>query len=101
MEGIMQINKEEVEEGIVLKLEGWLDTGASEELKSALEGITGDEKCLIMDMKDLEYISSSGLRLIVTAYKKMDGRLVLKNVPEDILTIMKTTGLDKKLNIEK
>ncbi|MBQ2082524.1 MAG: STAS domain-containing protein [Lachnospiraceae bacterium] len=97
----MQINKEEVEEGIVLKLEGWLDTGASEELKGALEGITGDEKCLIMDMKDLEYISSSGLRLIVTAYKKMDGRLVLKNVSEDIFAILKTTGLDKKLNIEK
>ena len=50
-------------------------------------------------MEKLEYISSAGLRLIVAAYKKMNGALTLRNVSGEIMSVIKMTGLDKRIVI--
>ncbi len=82
-----------------LRLIGWLDTQAAPELAAMIEAISG-EGSLVMDLGALEYISSSGLRQIVAAYKKFEGRIVLKKVNPGTLDILKTTGLDKRIRIE-
>ena len=95
----MEIIKNVNEEVTTLQLVGWLDTQAAPELAAEVEALSG-EGSLIMDLGELEYISSSGLRQIVAAYKKFEGRITLKNVNPGTLDILKTTGLDKRIRIE-
>lgn len=83
-----------------LFLEGWLDTQAAPEFQAEIESITEEVESLVIDMASLEYISSSGVRLIVSAYKKMSGHLTVKNVSPDILSIFKITGIDKRINFQ-
>ena len=81
-------------------MEGWLDTQASPEMHEALETLEPEITSLILDFKGLEYISSSGVREVVTAYKKMKGDLVVKNASEGILSIFRASGIDKKVRFE-
>ena len=83
-----------------LVVEGWLDTQSAPELHDAVEGV--DQSCekLIIDLSGLEYISSSGVREIVGAYKMMRGALVVKNTSAGIMSIFKATGIDKKITFE-
>ena len=81
----------------VLKLEGWLDTQAAPELDSELEALDPKIESLIMDFEGVEYIASSGVIEVVTAYKKVNGNLTLKGVSDGIMDIFKATGIDKKI----
>lgn len=83
-----------------LFLDGWLDTQAAPELQAELEKLGENVQKLVIDMKGLEYISSSGVRQVVSAYKKMNGNLTVKNVSESIMNIFKVTGIDKRINFQ-
>ena len=83
-----------------LFLDGWLDTQAAPELQAELEKLGENVQNLVIDMKGLEYISSSGVRQVVSAYKKMNGNLTVKNVSESIMNIFKVTGIDKRINFQ-
>ena len=84
----------------VLRLEGWLDTQNAPVLAEALHGLDDGVEKLVIDMEKLEYISSAGIRQIVTAYKEMNGELTLKNLSTEVASVLHMTGLDKKLTIE-
>ena len=84
----------------VLAFEGWLDTQAAPEMHAEVEALGEDIKSIVFDFGKLEYISSSGIREVVAAYKKMDGALVVKNVSSGIMSIFKATGIDKKVRFE-
>ena len=79
---------------------GWLDTKTIPELTEALGKIPDDTTELTLDMQELEYISSSGLRQIVALHKKMNGSLTIINASKDILDVLRMTGLIKKLNVK-
>ncbi len=83
-----------------LALKGWLDTQAASDVEEALKAL--DEGCesLVLDLKELEYISSSGVRQVVAAHKKMKGNLTLRNTPESVLGVFKAIGIDKKVRFE-
>ena len=83
-----------------LYLEGWLDTQAAPEMQAELEKLDDDIESLVIDMSALEYISSSGVRQVVTAYKKMNGNLTVRNVSQGIMSIFKITGIDKRINFQ-
>ena len=83
-----------------LKVDGWLDTQASPDMQQELDALEPGIDSLVLDFADLEYISSSGVRVVVAAYKKMDGALVVKNVSSGIMSISKATGIDKKIKFE-
>ncbi|MBP3900425.1 MAG: STAS domain-containing protein [Blautia sp.] len=94
-----------VKDGTTLKvaIDGRVDTQTSPELekvlKEAMEGITDLE----LDFKDLIYISSAGLRVILGAQNRMDainGNMVIKGAAKKIVDIFKVTGFDTFLNIE-
>ena len=87
---------------LTIALEGRLDTmtapSLESELKDSLDGITD----LIFDMKDLLYISSAGLRVLLSAKKTMNrqGSMVVRNVSEDVMEIFDVTGFSDILTIE-
>ncbi|MBR4514741.1 MAG: STAS domain-containing protein [Lachnospiraceae bacterium] len=84
----------------VLTVTGWLDTQAAPELHTELENLEDGVEKLVLDLAGLEYISSSGVREVVAAYKKMNGALVVKNTSAGIMSIFKATGIDKKIKFE-
>ena len=59
-------------ESLTMKLGGRLDTTTAPELEKAFEENMDVSKDLILDMKELEYISSAGLRVLLAAQKKMN-----------------------------
>ncbi len=80
-------------------LDGWLDTTGAPQLAEALNKL--DESCteLVLDLENLEYISSAGLRQVVSAYKKMKGNVAMRNVRPEVKQVFHMAGLDKRLNI--
>ena len=83
-----------------LRLSGWLDTQSCPLLEKEISLLGEDISTLVFDCFGLEYISSGGLRLIVAAYKKMKGALTLRHVSDEIMGVIRMTGLDKRLNFE-
>ena len=85
-----------------VKVSGRLDTTTAPELdeylKQSLEGV--DE--LIIDFSDLEYISSAGLRVLLSAQKTMNtqGSMTVKGVNDIVMEIFDVTGFTDILNIE-
>ena len=83
-----------------IALEGWLDTNTSPELGAALQNL--DESCesLVLDLANLEYISSAGLRVLVSAHKQMKGNLTIRNVSAEVMQVLHMAGFDRRLHIE-
>ena len=81
-------------------IEGWLDTQAASTMEEAINSLPSEVESLTFDLAKMEYISSSGIRQIVAAHKKMNGKLTLKNVSAEALDLLRLTGLDKRLNIQ-
>lgn len=98
----MEIRKEKNGNELTVAIIGRLDTTTAPQLEAELRGgITGVEK-LVLDMKELEYLSSAGLRVILAAQKVMNkqGDMVVRNVNETIREIFEVTGFVDILTIE-
>ena len=89
-------------EEIVLQVAGRLDTTTAPALdKAIVENLTGI-KSLILDFKGLEYISSAGLRVLLSAQKKMQqiGEMKVTHVCEEVMEVFEITGFADILVIE-
>lgn len=87
---------------LTLVLEGRLDTVTAPQLESELRSsIDGIDK-LFLDFTSLEYISSAGLRILLSTQKTMNkqGSMVIKNVNEDVMDIFEITGFVDILTVE-
>ncbi|MBO4909290.1 MAG: STAS domain-containing protein [Lachnospiraceae bacterium] len=99
----MTINKTQDGSKLEIALEGRLDTmtapSLEEEIKNSIEGITE----LVFDLKDLAYVSSAGLRVLLSAQKTMNkqGTMTIRNANEEVLEIFEVTGFIDILNIEE
>ncbi len=80
----------------IIAIEGWLDTRTAPELGEKLAEIPEGTEELILDMTEMEYTSSAGLRQLVAAYKQMNGNMKLKGARAEIMDVMKMAGFDKK-----
>ncbi len=83
-----------------LKLSGWLDTQTAPQLEEEITALGSEISALVLDFSELEYISSAGIRQLVSAYKKMNGALTLAHVSDEIMSVISMTGLDKRITIE-
>lgn len=81
---------------------GRLDTNTSPALNDDIAASLGDVKELVIDIKDLEYISSAGVRVLLSAYKvmKKQGSMILRNVPDIVRNVLSVTGLLDFFTIE-
>jgi anti-anti-sigma factor len=93
----MNTKIEEMDGKYVVTLEGEMDTLAATEAEEVLKPLyKSDGKEVIIECKDLEYIASSGLRILLNILKgsKATGsRVVMRNVNSDIKNVFKMTGL--------
>ena len=98
----MTINKNKNADKLTISSEGRLDTSTApdleKEIKTSLEGITE----LTFDFSALEYISSAGLRVLLTAQKQMtkQGSMTVTGSSDDILEIFEVTGFSDILTIK-
>ena len=91
-------NKEEV----ILVVSGRLDTTTAPTLDKTLSDVLNEVKNVVLDIKELEYISSAGLRVLLSAQKKIhkNGSMVIRNVCAEIMEIFEMTGFADILTIE-
>ena len=98
----MKINKKLNDDELIIELDGRLDTNTSPDLQWELDKHINSIKTLIFDFKNLMYISSAGLRVILSTQKIMNeqGTMVIKNVNDLVMEVFEATGFADILNIE-
>lgn len=92
-----------VQEGTSLRiaLEGRLDTTTAPQLENVFKESLSNITSLVLDFSALSYISSAGLRVILSAIKimKKQGSMVVKNVNETVMEVFDITGFSDMLDI--
>ena len=99
----MKITKKAEGDKLTVCIEGRLDTATSPELAEELKGSLEGVKEFVFDFTKLEYISSSGLRVLVSTQKQMqkqNGTMVVKNPCELVTEVFEVTGFVDILTIE-
>jgi len=101
-ERMLNINKTTENKTVCYELEGRLDTITAPELDEDIKASVEGMEELVIDLKQLDYISSAGLRVLLAAYKTMSvqGGMKVINVNEMIMDIFDTTGFSDILTIE-
>lgn len=86
----------------VFRLEGRLDSTTSPELEKEIMDVIRDLNELVLDLKDLEYTSSAGMRVLLSAQRIMNsqGSMKVINVRSEIMDIFEITGFNQILTIE-
>ncbi|MDP1552358.1 MAG: STAS domain-containing protein [Methanobacteriaceae archaeon] len=97
----MNINKTLKEDKLTIKLEGRLDTNTAPDLDAELKKDISNVKELVLDFKELVYISSAGLRVVLSTQKTMNkqGKMVIENVNDLIMEVFEATGFIDILTI--
>ena len=98
----MTIEIKKSKEEIILEITGRLDTTTAPALDKTINENLDGIKSLVLDFKCLEYISSAGLRVLLSAQKKMKqvGTMKIINVCELVMEVFEMTGFSDVLNIE-
>lgn len=94
----MIINKERENNTLVVSIAGRLDTSTAPMLEEALKGELTNGLDLVFDFANLEYISSSGIRQIISAYK-VTGKVTIKNANEVVKEVFEVTGITDILEV--
>ena len=98
----MTINKSKNGADLTIALEGRLDTMTSPELEADLDSSLEGVQDLTFDLEKLDYVSSAGLRVLLSAQKRMTGQGGMKvtHVNDVIMEIFEVTGFSDILTIE-
>ena len=98
----MEIIKNVSGETLTAEVKGILNTDTAPQLETEIKEIGAEIKRLVLDFAGLEYISSAGLRVLLIAQKKMNkqGVMLVKNVNENVMSVLIMTGFSDILVIE-
>ncbi|MBR5280649.1 MAG: STAS domain-containing protein [Clostridia bacterium] len=98
----MTIEIKKSAEETIIELAGRLDTTTAPALDKTIQEDLGDVKHLILDVQGMEYISSAGLRVLLSAQKKMQklGSMKVIHVCETVMEVFQMTGFADILTIE-
>lgn len=98
----MEINLDRNGEKLTIALEGRLDTNTAPDLDKMLKSDLNEITELVFDLSGLDYISSAGLRVILSAQKVMttQGKMIVKNVQDIVMEVFEATGFTDVLTIE-
>ena len=99
----MQLSKVKENERLTVAIKGRVDTITAPELDEYLEKNTEGITELVLDLKDMIYTSSAGLRVIIKTQKRMrrQGSMKLIHVTRDVMEIFDITGFTEVLTIEE
>jgi anti-sigma B factor antagonist len=99
----MDIEKK-IDDGVVLlEVSGELTAVTAEQLSTAVEQAITEANKMVLDFKDLDYLASAGLRVILNTKKKLnalEGDLIIRNASEDVMNVFEMTGLNDVLTFE-
>ena len=98
----MTITKNQTGTALEIALEGRLDTLTAPELEAELKQSLEAADSLVLDFGKLDYISSAGLRVLLSAHKTMSpkGGMKVTNVNEIVREVFEVTGFADILTIE-
>lgn len=100
----MEIKKDKENGVTVLRVIGQLTSPTSPLLAAVIDNVLKEENNLILDFEKLDYLASSGIRVLLVTQKKINaakGALVLRHVNDVVMDIFEMTGLNDFLTIEK
>ena len=100
----LTIAKKKENDKLIVTAEGRIDTATSPQLDEEVKSAMADIRELVIDFGKVSYISSSGLRVLLSFHKSMDlkgGKLIIKNPTDMVLEVFEVTGFSDILNIEK
>ena len=101
---MLHINKARQNGVMIFELEGRLDTGSAPMLQDAVDEEIGDAASVVFDFKKLEYLSSSGLRILLTTQQIMEDTdrpdVTVQGANADIRGVFAVTGFDNVLNVK-
>ena len=98
----MDISKQSKNGTLTLKVSGRIDTVTAPHFENYVNRWLYGINVLVLDFSNVNYISSAGLRVLLTLQKKMmkQGEMRLVNVNETVLVVFQVTGFDELLTIE-
>ena len=98
----MNINKSANGTELTMAIVGRLDTVTAPEFEAELKASIGGVESLILDLAELEYTSSAGLRIILMAQKIMNkqGKMIVKNVNDSVMEVFDITGMADFMTFE-
>jgi anti-anti-sigma factor len=89
---------------MILLVEGRVDTITATELEKKMSPLWSVNSVqLVLDCAGMEYLCSSGLRVILTAHKQVtanEGRFVLRNITPEVRSVLDMTGISRIISIE-
>ena len=99
---MMNIQKKDNGNILEIALEGRLDTVTAPELEAELRNSLNGAEALVMDFEKLDYISSAGLRVLLSAHKQMSSKdgMKITHVNEIVREVFDVTGFSDILDIE-
>ena len=89
---MLTIEKNRQGTNLTVSLEGRLDTISAPEFEAVVRKELEGVECFVLDLKKLQYTSSAGLRVLLTAHKRMKGTMKLTNVSELVMEVLEMTG---------
>ena len=96
----MKIDFTKNQEVLSVALDGRLDTTTAPEFDEFLKGNLAGVSAIEIDCANLSYVSSAGLRVLLSAHKRMMGALTLTNVCELVMEVFEITGFCDILKIK-
>ena len=99
----LHIDLEEIDQKMILRLDGRLDAATAAILERKINSLIDEKRYLIyLDFLRIDYLSSAGMRLLLSIAKKLKtkkGALVLFSIGEEVMEIIKLAGFEKILLI--
>ncbi len=99
----MTITENKSGNNLELVISGRLDTTTAPELEAKLKQVAKDTQILYLNMQNIQYISSSGLRVVLLAHKLMlptGGKMIIKSPSAFCKQVLEATGMDSILSVE-
>ncbi len=98
----MQVQKTIENDVAILNINGRIVSTTAPVLEKAIEDVLKTENKLILDFSGVDFMASSGIRVLLIAYKRLkiqDGLLILRNVNPAVMKVLEVTGLKDFLDI--
>lgn len=103
IEGVVDIKEEQKDHITILRMKGRLDAISSPGAeKRVVENINNGEHQILLDFKDVDYLSSAGMRMLLSTTKRLkslSGKLVICSVNINVMDVLKMSGFDHVLEL--
>lgn len=105
IEGVVSLKEKKTGDLLVLYMSGRLDAVSAPPVEHRVfDFISQGEHKIILDFSNIDYLSSAGMRMLLSVTKKLknnDGRMVICNISNNVMDILKMSGFDHILDIAK